>query len=84
MKVLGYTLPQIKKAVWGFCAPIVPVALMAVQAASPGGTTITAGEWLTIAGAAFGVGGGVFALTNTTSPAAKPAARHEQPRKAAP
>lgn len=75
MTLLGYTLPQIKKAVWGFCAPIVPVAFMAVQAGSDGGTSVTGAEWITIAAAAFGVGGGVFALTNADAP--KPA-RHEK------
>lgn len=77
MTLFGYTLPQIKKAVWGFCAPIIPTLLMALQTASPGGTNITAGEWLTIAGAAFATGGGVFALTNAD--AAPAPARHERP-----
>lgn len=77
MRLFGYTLPQIKKAVWGFMAPIVPTLLMALQQNSAGGTTITTGEWLTIAAAAFGVGGGVFALTND-DPAPKRPGAHEK------
>jgi len=64
MKIFGYTPGELKKAIFGFVAPIIPLVYAAVQVDSPGGAGFTTEEIILIAVAAFGVGGGVFAIRN--------------------
>lgn len=52
------------KAVVGFVAPGAVVLTAAVNEASPGGTAITAGEWVTALCACVITGAGVYGVKN--------------------
>ena len=61
------------KAVVAFVAPGVVTLLAAVQDASPGGSSVTAPEWVGIAAACILTSAGVYAVPNKD-----PQATHQQ------
>ena len=67
MKIFGYTLAQVKKALFAFFTPGVVALGVAVSTESPGGSTITTAEWVGIAVAMLGTGGLVFAAKNASA-----------------
>ena len=57
-----------RKAIVGFLAPGVPLLIAAFTAESPGGSSVTAGEWAAIAGARLISGAGVYPVPYTPAP----------------
>lgn len=53
-----------KKAVVGGVLAAVPVLILVTEETSAAGGDITRNEWLTVAGAVFGIGTGVYATRN--------------------
>lgn len=62
MKIFGYTIPQVYKAIAGFFTPGVVAFGVAITTESPGGAAVTGPEWVGIALAMLITGGLVFAV----------------------
>lgn len=64
MKIFGYTIPQLRKAITAFATPGVVALGVALSTDSPGGETVTSAEWLGVIAAMFITGGFVFSVKN--------------------
>ena len=60
MKIFGYTIPQVYKAIAGFFTPGVFALGVAITTESPGGSAVTPTEMIGIALAMLATGGLVF------------------------
>ena len=60
MKIFGYTIPQVYKAIAGFFTPGVIALGVAIATESPGGSSVTPVEMVGIALAMLATGGLVF------------------------
>ena len=60
MKIFGYTIPQVYKAIAGFFTPGVIALGVAISTESPGGSSVTPAEMIGIATAMLVTGGLVF------------------------
>lgn len=62
MKIFGYAVPQVYKAIVGFFTPGIIAFGVAIATESPGGDTVTAAEWVGIVLAMLVTGGLVFTV----------------------
>lgn len=60
---------EVRKAIAGFLVPALVVLGGALTEGSPGGSHITAGEWLLVAIAGLSTGGVVYSARNGRAPA---------------
>lgn len=64
MKIFGYTIPQVGKALVGFVTPGVIALGVAFSDESAGGSTVTSTEWVGVMLAMLATGGLVFGVKN--------------------
>ena len=81
MKIFGYTIPQVYKAIVGFFTPGVIALGVAIATESPGGASVTSAEMIGIALAMLVTGGLVFAAP--PSPVKTPDMTMQQPTEGA-
>ena len=68
MSTFGDRVVEVRKAIAGFVVPGLVVLVGALTDSSPGGSHVTAGEWLLVLIAALSTGGVVYGARNGRVP----------------